>query len=298
MVMERRCIRARSSRAAAVAAALLVVACGRSQKKTGDEDVVDTSGAGGDAGSGGSDASMGGASGSAGTMASGGSGAGGAAGGGTAGGGGAPATGGAGGSAGGAECTRLSDAYEAAFEDAKRCDPEAATPQCTKRLDYGFQCGEAVFVNPSQTDALAAIEAASQAYADGRCGTSGVICGASPNPLGANCSDAGECVTVYDNGGRGCMVAGVIYAHGTGGIPALDGCNQCSCDDGALACTKLACGDACPAPLVAGTQCAACGPTDACQLVEYACFAPCESTADCDAAELCVSSVCVTGVCG
>ncbi|HEY6560137.1 MAG TPA: Kazal-type serine protease inhibitor domain-containing protein [Polyangiaceae bacterium] len=41
--------------------------------------------------------------------------------------------------------------------------------------------------------------------------------------------------------GRGCSVDGHIYPDGTTDIPAPDGCNTCSCQDGLLACTKRAC---------------------------------------------------------
>lgn len=45
--------------------------------------------------------------------------------------------------------------------------------------------------------------------------------------------------------GSGCVVGGVVYPDGSGDIPAEDGCNTCSCNAGALGCTKIACPDAC-----------------------------------------------------
>lgn len=40
-----------------------------------------------------------------------------------------------------------------------------------------------------------------------------------------------------------CRVGDVVYPSGATGIPAPDGCNTCSCDTGALSCTKRACSD-------------------------------------------------------
>lgn len=42
-----------------------------------------------------------------------------------------------------------------------------------------------------------------------------------------------------------CTVGEETYKSGTMGIPAADGCNTCSCDDGQLSCTERACGNPC-----------------------------------------------------
>jgi len=44
--------------------------------------------------------------------------------------------------------------------------------------------------------------------------------------------------------GGQCVLAGVTYASGVNGIPAEDGCNTCSCQDGELACTLIGCAEA------------------------------------------------------
>jgi hypothetical protein len=41
--------------------------------------------------------------------------------------------------------------------------------------------------------------------------------------------------------GTGCEVGGTTYENGASNIPAGDGCNTCSCQDGLLACTLIAC---------------------------------------------------------
>lgn len=48
----------------------------------------------------------------------------------------------------------------------------------------------------------------------------------------AICSDNGPCTT--------CYYAGTLYTSGQT-FPALDGCNDCTCDDGSIACTEIAC---------------------------------------------------------
>lgn len=44
-----------------------------------------------------------------------------------------------------------------------------------------------------------------------------------------------------DGSASGCQVGDRHYAEGAVDIPAADGCNTCSCNDGTLACTLLAC---------------------------------------------------------
>jgi hypothetical protein len=80
-------------------------------------------------------------------------------------------------------------------------------------------------------------------------GKAGASAGTGGNAGGAGGEDSGG------EGGRGgtgassgtggedgsCEVDGEIYPSGTSGIPAPDGCNTCSCEDGALHCTLMAC---------------------------------------------------------
>jgi hypothetical protein len=80
-----------------------------------------------------------------------------------------------------------------------------------------------------------------------------------------------------------------VYPSGATGLPDPVSCNTCSCVDGQLACTKIACPTACPTGTAFSTQCAQCGPTDACEVVEHACLPTCVDT--------CTSGVCLDGVC-
>ena len=78
---------------------------------------------------------------------------------------------------------------------------------------------------------------------------------------GSGVLHAGPCA----GSGRSCVVGGVTYPDGAGNIPAADGCNVCSCADGALACTKKAC----PAPRSCGGFAGlTCDATEYCAYVE------------------------------
>ncbi|HMJ13181.1 MAG TPA: Kazal-type serine protease inhibitor, partial [Polyangiaceae bacterium] len=62
----------------------------------------------------------------------------------------------------------------------------------------------------------------------------------------SNACEAGRAGTGYLHGGTcergpGCRVGTVVYPEGDTNIPAPDGCNQCSCIEGQLACTDRAC---------------------------------------------------------
>jgi hypothetical protein len=73
-------------------------------------------------------------------------------------------------------------------------------------------------------------------------------------------------------------------------VPDPFSCNTCDCVNGQLVnCTDVACEQPCPPSGVPGTQCASCGPTDACEVVEHTCLSVC--------AEGCVSGLCINGVC-
>ncbi|HWP04261.1 MAG TPA: hypothetical protein VNN72_00905 [Polyangiaceae bacterium] len=284
-----------------VAIAAGVAACaGRSDKGDSDQNVgggAGQSGTGGSSGTAGASASggSGGSGASAGKGGSGGSG--GSAG--KAGGGGSAGASGSGGSAGKVDCAALSAASEAALNDAKRCDPDAPEPECTLRVSVGVVCGQDEFVNADAADSIAVMKRADAQYAMS-CMTGGVLCGASAPALGANCSAAGVCETVYDNGGRGCRVDGTLYAHGAMHInPSFD-CDDCTCDDGTLSCPEPAGCPECPEGTLRGEGCAICGPTDACLATEIGCFPTCETSADCPNKDssICSNGTCVTGFCG
>jgi len=43
----------------------------------------------------------------------------------------------------------------------------------------------------------------------------------------------------------GCVINGVVYAEGTSGIPAGDGCNTCTCKGSSVFCTSQVCTSSC-----------------------------------------------------
>lgn len=83
--------------------------------------------------------------------------------------------------------------------------------------------------------------------------------------------------------GAACMINGVVYASGSSGIPSpFDTCNTCTCDDGAAACTEIACPDSgCPEETVEASTCAECGPAGGCPVRLVGCLSVCESSDDC-----------------
>jgi hypothetical protein len=51
---------------------------------------------------------------------------------------------------------------------------------------------------------------------------------------------AGDSTAGRDGNGRACEYDGTFYGDGDS-FPANDGCNDCSCDDGSVLCTQIAC---------------------------------------------------------
>jgi hypothetical protein len=82
--------------------------------------------------------------------------------------------------------------------------------------------------------------------------------------------------------GASCEVGGVVYADGEGGIADPQSCNTCSCRNGELACTEIACHEPCPDGMAFGTSCSQCGPADGCEVVRTACLPTCSAQDDCD----------------
>lgn len=94
--------------------------------------------------------------------------------------------------------------------------------------------------------------------------------------------------------GRACVLDGVTYRDGTEGIRLPGDCNTCSCIDGALACTKIAC----PEPKICGGFA---GLT--CSDSEYCAYTPEQHCGHADASSVCLPrpQVCdtmVDPVCG
>lgn len=189
-------------------------------------------------------------------------------------------------------CDAVLSRYSAAIDETRRCDPRQ-TGQCSKLITEGLACGCESFVNAEKSDAIAAALAAQQQYSAMSCG-GGVVCGPCRAPLGAYCSSEGRCEPLFDDGDAACKVGGVIYKSGASGIPDPVSCNQCQCEDGQLGCTEIGCSVACPKDTAYGTQCAQCGPTDACEIVEHGCLPTCDDTCE---QGVCIDHICKT-VCG
>jgi von Willebrand factor type C domain len=187
-------------------------------------------------------------------------------------------------------CEDAQAAYGAAVEAARKCDPRAKN-QCTEKFEEGLACSCGIFVNGENVDARKAAKQAAAAYSASSCG-GGVQCGPCASPAAGYCSAAGACETLWEEGGAACKVGGVIYRDGATGIPDPTSCNKCSCQDGKLGCTEIHCPTPCPTGSAPSTQCALCGPTDACLIVEHACLPTCSPDTD-----ECMQGACVDGVC-
>jgi len=187
------------------------------------------------------------------------------------------------------QCAALEDQYAAALKRAKACDP-TQTDQCTGAVSGSFSCGCSTPVNANNTKALAELANLAKQVTP-ECITPCPPClPGSMTPVPATCTPAGSCENAPIRPGEtSCKVGGVVYPSGSTGIPDPTSCNKCSCENGRLNCTDIGCGTACPAGTTYGTQCAQCGPTDACQIVEYACLPVCTDT--------CSNGICAGGIC-
>jgi hypothetical protein len=188
------------------------------------------------------------------------------------------------------DCAALQDQYAEALKRAKACDPAAQTAQCKGTVANSLPCGCPTPVNESNGQALIDISSLGT-QAAGSCISLCPAC-LPPGPA-TTCTPAGSCEYAPLRAGEvSCKVDGVVYPSGTTGIPEpMDGCNKCSCENGELSCTEIGCPSqySCPAGTKFGTQCAQCGPTDACQIIEYACLPSCAGS--------CVNGFCSGGIC-
>lgn len=185
-------------------------------------------------------------------------------------------------------CEAAQQTYAQALEQAKRCDPSRPN-QCTAQAAEGLACGCPTFVNPLQRDAVTTLKTAQQQYSEASCNLN-INCGpCPPPPTQSVCSAQGRCEDAGVMGAAACKVGGKVYPSGASGIPDPTSCNKCSCENGQLSCTEIYCPIACPPNSVPSTQCAACGPTDGCDVVEFGCLPVCTDS--------CASGACVNGVC-
>jgi hypothetical protein len=106
-----------------------------------------------------------------------------------------------------------------------------------------------------------------------------------------------ECATACDAVSplplAACEVDGVLHLHGEDGFGDPVSCNTCSCSDGALVCTDIACDEPCPSGQTYAIDCAQCGPVDNCEVVRTGCVPSCDGDADCDQGS-CQDGACVT----
>ena len=187
----------------------------------------------------------------------------------------------------GNSCASVSEEYAQAIGPAKSCQPDRPN-QCTKLVAGGLPCGCPTFVNAEQADALSLLTSIDNKFVALSC-SENVSCPACFLPTTGSCSAQGQCQDGSGAPSPACKVGGVIYLSGADGIADPISCNKCSCYGGHLSCTEINCPIACPAGTAFGTQCARCGPTDACQTIESACLPTCTST--------CKSGACSNGLC-
>ncbi len=188
------------------------------------------------------------------------------------------------------KCMALQDQYADALKRAKACDPTAQAEQCSGEISGTPSCGCPTPVNASNAKALSELAALSM-QAGSLCSSPCPPCVA-PGP--AICSAAGSCESAPLRAGEtACKVGGIVYPSGETRIPdPRSSCNSCECEDGQLGCTQKACSTpdiSCPSGTEYGTQCAQCGPTDACQITEFACLPTCT--------DLCMNGFCSNGLC-
>lgn len=185
------------------------------------------------------------------------------------------------------QCSSLDSSYQALLERAKICDVHDANP-CTLLVPSGLTCGCQTFVTPGLFS-KGAVAAVTEEFAANGCGQ--VVCGpCPPPPLSGACGANGQCMDAPDlRGERACKVGGAVYPSGSGPIQDPFSCNQCSCQDGELACDNAACPKPCPDNTKPGKGCAQCGPIDNCVVVEIACMPACVDT--------CAQGTCIDGAC-
>jgi len=93
---------------------------------------------------------------------------------------------------------------------------------------------------------------------------------------------------------RSCKVRGTIFSSGAG-LQDPYSCNDCTCIDGELGCTRIGCSIPCADGQVPGTQCAQCSSTG-CLVIEYGCFEACMDS--CANGGLCLGGKCLSSPCG
>lgn len=123
---------------------------------------------------------------------------------------------------------------------------------------------------------------------------------------GVSVASNGECEPDPTSEPAACLVGGVPYPSGATEIPAADGCNVCSCEDGVLACTRQQCtpiqcggrhGDVCAedefCSVEIGPQCGAANQTGVCRTRLEGFECPGDVTPVCGCNDVTYESACV-----
>lgn len=121
-------------------------------------------------------------------------------------------------------------------------------------------------------------------------------CGGNDNRFATLAECEGACGA--PGSGQSCEVNGVVYPDGSTDVPDPASCNTCSCVDGQVTdCTKIHCPVDCGEGFTLGSECAECGPTDACVSTRTGCLPECETQDDCSGG-YCSSDGLCKNVCG
>jgi hypothetical protein len=178
-------------------------------------------------------------------------------------------------------CNESESLYMQAHEAARRCDPSLAREQCTWLATIALHCPDCgAFLNPANGEAMMDLARWQDVFDRTQC-QEGYICGpdaGSCPPARGYCSAEGRCEVTVDAGGASCLVNGIIYEHGRTDIKDPVSCNTCQCNDGSLACTKIACETPCPPDSIAARRCVQCGSSGGCSLMETGCFPVCNGS--------------------
>ncbi len=88
-------------------------------------------------------------------------------------------------------CTALDQAYVAAVQAARACDPfiQTLVPQCSKAVDSGLMCRCTTYVNPSNSGAIKTMQYLEKQWSVEGCDKLGIACATlwCPSPKGAGC---------------------------------------------------------------------------------------------------------------
>jgi hypothetical protein len=107
------------------------------------------------------------------------------------------------GAAGAVDCNTLLGELDAAYKEARACDPSAAEDECTTAIVPPFGCQTPDYFNPANADAIARFTGVAQAMVDARCPVGNA--GACASVIRGRCNPSdGVCLGVPAGNGRNC----------------------------------------------------------------------------------------------